>query len=265
MAKFIAIANQKGGVGKTTSTMNLGVALKKKGKRVLLVDFDSQANLSEYLRFGENGEDEEISSISDLMLAVINNQPITVENSIIHDTPNDIDYIPSDLNLATIENYLSNTLSRETVLKRVFLDSSVSTNYDYVLIDCPPTLAILLINALTLCDKVLIPVQTHKFALDGLAKLNDVVTQIKSILNPHLDIVGIVPTLTDNTKVSKNTLDTLNNTYAELMFNTVIPRCVEAPNSAQSGISVCLQRGSKLGEAYLQLADELISREETHA
>lgn len=261
MAKFIAIANQKGGVGKTTTAMNLGVSLKLKGKRVLLVDFDSQANLSEYLRF-ENDEELERDTISDLMLAVINNQDVNVEQCICHNNQNDIDYIPSDLNLATIENYLSSTLSRETVLKRVFSNSDIAKNYDYVLIDCPPTLAILLINALTVCDEVLIPVQTHKFALDGLTKLNDVITQINNILNPNIKIIGIVPTLTDNTNICKNMLIKLKNVYSNLVFETNIPRCVEAPNSAQSGISVCLQNGSRLGNEYTKLATELICREE---
>lgn len=259
MSKFIAIANQKGGVGKTTTAMNLGVALRQLGKKVLLVDFDSQANLSEYLRFEFDLERE---TISDLMLSVINNQELSVGECIYHNAQNDIDYIPSDLNLATIENYLSSTLSRETVLKRVFLNSDAFNRYDYILIDCPPTLAILLINVLTICDEVLIPVQTHRFALDGLSKLNDIIIQIKSILNPSVSVIGIVPTLTDNTNICKNILENLKDIYSNLVFDTKIPRCVEAPNSAQNGISVCLQKGSKLGEVYLQLATELISKEE---
>ena len=259
MAKFIAIANQKGGVGKTTTAMNLGVALKLQGKRVLLVDFDSQANLSEYLGF-ENDVNQEKLTISDLMLSVISNKKVNVKECIYKNTTNDIDYIPSSLDLATIENYLSSAISRETVLKRVFINSDIVNQYDYIIIDCPPTLAVLLINTFTLCDAILIPVQTHKFALDGLIKLNDVFLQIKEVLNNKLEIIGILPTMTDNTNISKNVLDNLKNTYQDLVINTIIPRCVEAPNSTESGISVCLQKNSKLSDAYINLSKEVINR-----
>lgn len=255
MAKFIAIANQKGGVGKTTTAMNLGVALKLQGKNVLLVDFDSQANLSDYLNF-EN-DDEDKTTISDLMLSTISNEPIDVKECIYHDDTNDMDYIPSDLNLATVENYLANAMLRETVLKRALSNETVNA-YDYIIIDCPPTLAVLLVNVLGVSDGVIIPVQTHKFAWNGLSKLTDIVSQSKSMLNPKLEIVGILPTMVDNTKVSKNIFQKLEETYGKLVFNTSIPKCVEAPNSTQDGLSVCLIKHSKLGESYNRLANEVI-------
>lgn len=260
MAKLIAIANQKGGVGKTTTAMNLGVALRLQNKKILLIDFDSQANLSEYLNF-ENSATNQQLTISDLMLSVIGNQKVDIDKCIYRNITNNIDYIPSDLNLATIENYLSNAISRETVLKRVLHNNDIICRYDYIIIDCPPTLAILLINALTVCDEVLIPVQTHKFALDGLSKLNDVFEQIKNITNPNIKIVGILPTMVDNTNICKNVLSKLKETYKDLVFKTNILRCVEAPNSTQSGVSVCLQKNSKLGKSYIDLSNELLERE----
>lgn len=257
MSKIIAIANQKGGVGKTTTAMNLGVALQLLGKRVLLIDFDTQANLSEYLGF-ENNDD--ITTISDLMMCIISHQKPIVKESIQHSEVNGIDYIPSDLNLASVENYLSGTFSKETVLKRVIGSSDVVSSYDYVFIDCPPTLAILLINALAVCDKVLIPVQTQKFAYDGISKLYEVFDQVKEVLNPKIEICGIVPTMVDNTNMSKEVLQLLQDNYNDIIFDTYIPRSTEASKSTKSKKSLCLST-SKLGTAYQQLAKEFVCKE----
>mgnify|MGYP002627618831 CR=1 FL=1 len=257
MAKFISIANQKGGVGKTTTAMNLGVALKQSGKRVLLIDFDTQANLSEYLGFKN---DNEITTISDLMMSEINYQETNVEESIQYSEVNDIDYIPSDLNLATVENYLSGTFSKETVLKRIIGDNEIINAYDYVFIDCPPTLAILLINALTLCDGVIIPVQAQMFAYEAIDKLYEILKKVKMVLNPNIKVVGILPTMVNTTKVSKEVIQLLNNNYSQDLFNTVIPASTEASKSARNKRSLCLDT-SKLGNAYKELAKELINKE----
>lgn len=257
MAKFISIANQKGGVGKTTTAMNLGVALKQSGKRVLLIDFDTQANLSEYLGFKN---DNEITTISDLMMSEINYQETNVEESIQYSEVNGIDYIPSDLNLATVENYLSGTFSKETVLKRIIGDNEIINAYDYVFIDCPPTLAILLINALTLCDGVIIPVQAQMFAYEAIDKLYEILKKVKMVLNPNIKVVGILPTMVNTTKVSKEVIQLLNNNYSQDLFNTVIPASTEASKSARNKRSLCLDT-SKLGNAYKELAKELINKE----
>ena len=257
MAKFISIANQKGGVGKTTTAMNLGVALKQSGKRVLLIDFDTQANLSEYLGFKN---DNEITTISDLMMSEINYQETNVEESIQYSEVNDIDYIPSDLNLATVENYLSGTFSKETVLKRIIGDNEIINAYDYVFIDCPPTLAILLINALTLCDGVIIPVQAQMFAYEAIDKLYEILKKVKMVLNPNIKVVGILPTMVNTTKVSKEVIQLINNNYSQDLFNTVIPASTEASKSARNKRSLCLDT-SKLGNAYKELAKELINKE----
>lgn len=257
MAKFIAVANQKGGVGKTTTTVNLGVALRQSGKKVLLIDFDTQANLSEYLGFKNS---DEITTISDLMMSEINYQETNVKESIQHSEVNDIDYIPSDLNLATVENYLSGTFSKETVLKRIIGDNETINAYDYVFIDCPPTLAILLINALTTCDGVIIPVQAQMFAYEAISKLYEILKKVKMILNPNIKVVGILPTMVNTTKVSKEVIQLLNDNYPQDLFNTVIPASTEASRSARNKRSLCLDI-SKLGNAYKELAKELISKE----
>lgn len=256
MAKFIAIANQKGGVGKTTTAMNLGVALRQLDKKVLLIDFDTQANLSEYLGF-ENYDD--ITTISDLMMCIITHQKPNVEESIQHSEINNIDYIPSDLNLASVENYLSGTFSKETVLKRIIGNNETINSYDYVIIDCPPTLAILLINALTVSDMVLIPVQTQKFAYDGISKLYEIFAEVKEVLNPNIDILGIVATMVDNTLMSKEVLQLLKDNYSDVLFNTIIPRSTEASKSTRSKRSLCLDN-TKLGKMYKNLASEIVSK-----
>ncbi len=256
MTKFIAIANQKGGVGKTTTAMNLGVALELQGKKVLLVDFDSQANLSDYLDF-ENTDST--VTISDLMMGIITHQKIDVVESIQHSEINGVDYIPSDLNLASVENYLSGTFSKETVLKRILDKESITETYDYVLIDCPPTLAILLVNALTVCDSVLIPVQTQKFAYDGISKLYEIFNEVKEVLNPKVEILGVLPTMVDNTLMSKDVIALLKENYPDVLFNTLIPRSTEAIKSTKSKRSLCLDK-TKLGDAYKNLSSEIIAK-----
>ena len=171
---------------------------------------------------------------------------------------NKISFIPSDINLANAESYLMNALSRETVLKRILSKENLK-NYDYVLIDCLPSLGVLLINALTASDKVLIPVQTQKFAYEGLESLTNVCEQIKETINKNLEISGIVATMAENTKMSRNTLEMLDKNYKNLMYTTAIHKSVEAANSSERNRSLCLNK-NKLGEEYKALAEEIIRR-----
>lgn len=177
MCKIISIANQKGGVGKTTTAMNLGVALELQGKHTLLIDFDPQASLSSYLGFiNDNGDTiDELPTINNLMMSAIGMERKSedIMSYIRHSKVNNIDYIPSDLNLANADCYLSGVISRETVLKRM-LTKELIGNYDYIIIDCLPSLGVLLMNALVASDGFIIPVQTQKFAFDGLVMLENV-------------------------------------------------------------------------------------------
>lgn len=254
MCKIISIANQKGGVGKTTTTLNLGVALALQGKSVLLIDLDPQANLTKYAGI----DDSEKPTISDLLKGQIGmGERINIESCIRYSHINDIEYIPSDINLANADLYLAGVLSRETLLKRI-LNNGIIKIYDYVLIDCNPSLGVLLMNALTASDGVIIPVQTQDFAFDGLTALTNIITQIKSTINPELEIFGVLATMVDNTNVSKRVIEDLKKEYGDKLFKTIIHRATQAVESTNKHKSLCLFSRSKLGDEYKALANELI-------
>lgn len=256
MGKIIAVCNQKGGVGKTTTTFNLGAALSlEKGKKVLLVDADPQANLSEYLRF----EGDANATMTQLIAAVAQNtiiSPEAVKQCIRYNERNKLHYLPADINLANAETIMATALSRETILKRILMPE-ITDQYDYVLIDCLPSLGILLINAMTAADSMIIPVQTQKFSMDGLEALHSLYLQVRSTINPALELTGILATMADNTVVSRNALKALSDNY-ESLFRTIIHKSVDAAKSSESGIALCAYR-NRLGEEYLSLADEVVS------
>lgn len=255
--KIIAIANQKGGVGKTTTAMNLGAALAlKESKKVLLVDLDPQANLSEYLGYSES---DGKPTMTQLILTVCSRSVIsadTVKESIRHNEINNLDFIPSDINLANADVAMSSALSRETILKRI-LSPEVVKDYDYVLIDCLPALGVLLINAMTASTDMVIPVQTQKFSIDGLTALVSLHSQIIATINPQLASPLILPTMVDNTNVSKKSLTTLSERYNGTMLKTVIHKSVEAAKSSESGVALCKTK-NRLGEEYTELAHRLV-------
>ncbi len=253
MSKIIAICNQKGGVGKTTTTFNLGTALAlEQGKRVLLVDLDPQANLSEYLKF-----DDEKETITDLLLSSAKSMTTSaseLKTCIRTNEDNKVDYLPADLNLANAEMIMTTVIARETVLKRLFCDEVIN-EYDFVLIDCLPSLGLLLINALACADEMIIPVQTQKFSLDGLQALVSLYKQIRSTINLNLVLRGVLPTMVDNTIVSKNALESLQNGDLEV-FNTIIHKSVEAAKSTENDKALCRTK-NRLGEEYKALAKEV--------
>lgn len=256
MAKVIAVANQKGGVGKTTTVLNVAAALTQLGKKVLAIDFDPQSNLTEYL--GCELTPETIT-IFDLLMDGINGNIPKVEEAI--QTSNEyIDYIPSSISLSGAEMALVNIMCREMSLKRV-LTEAIHEKYDYILIDCLPSLGILLVNALAAADQVLIPVQTQKFALDGLNGLLGIINMVKSNLNSKLEILGIILTMADNTNMSKAVEEALRTEYTNLhIFQNKIGKSVEAANSSFAQKSL-LAMGAKLGKQYKNVVDELIELE----
>lgn len=252
--KIIAIANQKGGVGKTTTTVNLGSALRLMGKNVLLVDLDPQANMSNYLGFENDGK----PTVSDLMMSFVVGQEVNTAESVRHNEDNDIDFVPADINLANADYYLLQAVAREKVLKRI-LSNECFRGYDYIIIDCLPSLGVLLTNALTAADNLIIPVQAQKFALDGLTMLMNIYEQIKDAVNDKLELLGVLATMVDNTNMSKSVVEKLSERYGDKLFLTKISKSVEAANSSERMKALTFGK-SKLGEEYKQLGAEVMER-----
>lgn len=255
---IICICNQKGGVGKTTTAYNLSAALAlKEGKKVLAVDIDPQANLSDYLCYKPDGR----PTITHLVTEMAVNGMIsadTVRSAIRYNETVNLYYIPSDINLASSESLMATALARETILKRI-LSEKIISDYDFVLIDCLPSLGTLLINALTVADNVLIPVQTQKFSIDGLTALESLYQQVRMSLNPKLRLIGVLPTMTDRTRISRTAVEILGEKYGETLFSRSIGKSVEAAKSAESRKPLCESK-NRLGEDYTELAKEIIAR-----
>jgi chromosome partitioning protein len=252
--KIISIANQKGGVGKTTTALNLASALKLKGKSVLLIDLDPQGNLSNYLGY----TDDDKPTIGELMYKVVEGKPVTIIGAVRTSESNGgLQYIPANINLANAEFYLSSAISRETVLRRVLWN--MGEYYDYVIIDCLPSLGILLLNALAASDELLIPVQTQTFALAGLDQLMNIYNIVKSGINPPLCLLGILPTMADKTNMTAAVQRGLCEDFGNFVFKTTISKSIEAAYSVEKKKSLCLT-GGKLGIEYMAVADEVIER-----
>lgn len=254
MPKIISIANQKGGVGKTTTALNIAAGLQKKGKKVLLVDLDPQSNLSQYLGFEPDGK----PTVSDLMSAAASGQNMSLTESI-RTGDEGIDFIPSHISLSSADFFLITVMNREQVLRKILRQPELS-GYDFILIDCLPSLGILLINALAASDGLVIPVQAQKFALDGLDLLLNVVQMVRQNINPDLSIDGILVTMADNTNMSRAVEEAVKERFQEKVFGTKISRSVEAANSTYAMQSLVSMKRSRLGKEYAEVAAELLKR-----
>lgn len=253
--KIISIANQKGGVGKTTTTMALGAALSALDKRVLLIDFDPQGNLSDYLRYEPDG----LPTVYELLLAAANGTEINVNTCIRHNEIDKVDYIPATLALSGADVTFQTAISRESMLKWVIADPAFK-DYDYVLIDCSPYLGLLTLNAFTASDAVLIPVQAQKFAMVGMESLMQLFATVQRILNPRLHIAGVLQTMHNRTNMAQAVATALCSKYGDLVFETVIHNSTEAANSTARRQSLVSYK-NKLGNEYSLLAQELLERE----
>ena len=252
VTKVVAILNQKGGVGKSTTSINLGAALGEKGKQVLLIDLDPQGNTSSGLGIEKNRLD---NCIYDVLLG-----GASLTDVIIPDVCEGLDVAPATINLAGAEVELVSEMAREGRLKEAI--GSVRGKYDYVFIDCPPSLGLLTVNALVAADKLLIPIQCEFYALEGVTKLLDSMKRVKTYLNPTLDIFGVLLTMYDGrTTLSKQVANEVRNFFSKLVFDVVIPRSVKISEAPSFGQPItAYDPNGKGADAYRTLAEEVIAR-----
>ena len=250
--KIMAIINQKGGVGKSTTAINLSAALGELGKQVLLVDLDPQGNSS-------SGLGIEKSQVNNCIYDVLLND-VPIEEVIIPDVCEGLDLVPATINLAGAEVELVAEMARENRLKDAV--GSLRGKYDYVFIDCPPSLGLLTVNALVAADKLLIPIQCEFYALEGVTKLLDSMKRVKTRLNPTLDIYGVLMTMYDGrTTLSRQVVEEVRAYFGRLVFETQIPRTVKLSEAPSFGQPITLYDPSGKGaQSYMSLAKEVIAR-----
>lgn len=251
MAKIMAIANQKGGVGKTTTAVNLSASLAHFDKRILLVDCDPQGNATGGFGINKSTVNKTVYDI------LIHNLDAKYAMQM---TPYGVTVIPSNINLAGAEIEMVNLIARETKMKAAL--DKVRNDYDFILIDCPPSLGLLTVNALTAADSIIIPIQCEFYALEGVAQLLNTIDIVRSSLNPLLSFEGLVMTMFDiRTNLSRQVVEEVKNNFGGLVYDTIIPRSVrlsEAPSYGKPIIAY--DERSRGAEVYMRLAEEVLSR-----
>ena len=260
MGKVIAIANQKGGVTKTTTTVNLGAGLVKKGKKVLMIDADAQGSLTASLGFGEP---DEIETVLPTILSYIAQDESFDKTTGLLEHEEGMMVMPCNIDLSAFEVNMVNMMSREYLLKK-YIDM-VKDDYDYILIDCMPSLGIMTINALAAADSIIIPVQATYLPIKGLQQLIKTIGQVKRQLNPVLGIDGILINMVDErVKFSREIIDLLTNSYGSVVniYETRIPTSIRAAECAAEGVSIFKHdpRG-KVAKAYGELIEEVLGNE----
>ena len=252
MGRIIAIANQKGGVGKTTTSINLSSCIAAKGKKVLVVDIDPQGNTTSGYGIEKNDLD---NTIYELMLG-----DCSIEDCIIKDVIENISILPSNVNLAAAEIELIGVDKKEYILKNEI--DWVKDRYDYIIIDCPPSLSLLTVNAMTTADSVLVPIQCEYYALEGLSQLIHTVNLVKERLNPNLEMEGVVFTMYDSrTNLSTEVVENVKENIHLHIYKTLIPRNVRLAEAPSYGIPIHMYDGKSAGAiAYKNLAQEVIEK-----
>lgn len=251
MGKTIAIANQKGGVGKTTTSINLSASLAAKEKKVLVIDTDPQGNTTSGFGVEKNDLD---NTVYELMLS-----ECSIKECILNDVIDGVSIIPSNVNLAAAEIELIGVDRKEYILKREV--EWIKDGFDYIIIDCPPSLSMLTINAMTTADTVLVPIQCEYYALEGLSQLIHTINLVKERLNPDLDIEGVVFTMYDSrTNLSMQVVENVKSNLSQKVFQTLIPRNIRLAEAPSYGMPINAYDPKSAGaEAYMQLAEEVIN------
>lgn len=252
MGKTIAVANQKGGVGKTTTAINLSSCIAAKGKKVLVIDTDPQGNTTSGLGVEKNELD---NTIYELMLG-----DCSIRDCIISDVIDNVSIVPSNVNLSAAEIELIGVDKKEYILRNEI--DYVKDSYDYIIIDCPPSLNMLTINAMTTADSVLVPIQCEYYALEGLSQLIHTVNLVKERLNPDLEMEGVVFTMYDSrTNLSAQVVENVKDNLNQHIYKTLIPRNIRLAEAPSYGLPINLYDPKSTGaEAYMLLAEELIQK-----